>query len=699
MAVLEKIRVRMGVFITVIIGIALLSFIVDAQTLQSAISMFTSKYDVGEMNGKAISYQEFQKKIDYFTKIQQMVTGQASLDEQGQEMVNESAWQDLMGEYVLIPSIENAGIGVGEEELLDLTQGTSISPVLMREQSFMGQDGSFDRNKLVEFVKAIPQDESGNLATYWSFLEKSIKNDQMFTKYISLLDKSTITSPVEMKRVIAENNTTSDVSFVMQPFGFMPDTTVTVSQQEIKDYYNKNKAKFDMKASRDIDYVVFEVIPSAEDIKLAKEDIEKVYEEFTTTTNLKSFLARNSEKQLSDYLFKQGELASISPALDSFAFSAPLTAVLPVFQEGNTFRAARINAIKSVADSVFVEHILLDNSAPEVAMAKADSLIKLIDGGADFQTLAAENSLDKNPNVAPGELGWMTQLMKLPGLDTCFTAPLNKPLKVATSYGLHIVKASKRTAPVKKVQIALLEKSAVASKQTFQDYYSKANELASKADGKMEQFQAAVKEMNLSVVPAVGIEEGAKTVATYNNARPISRWIYEAKKNDVSQIISIDNKYFFVVAVTGVREAGIQPFDAIKDNIKTVLQMEKTNEKFFQSVKEKLAGTNSIETVAEILGTTVSKQSGISFGAMGAQSMDPVFIGAATSAPENKLTGPVKGNLGIYLFNVDARTQGEFFTEQDAKMRSGQMFSYKLQQLQSIFEKTGKVKDNRLKFF
>ena len=699
MAVLEKIRVRMGVFITVIIGIALLSFIVDAQTLQSAISMFTSKYDVGEMNGKAISYQEFQKKIDYFTQIQQMVTGQASLDEQGQEMVNESAWQDLMGEYVLIPSIENAGIGVGEEELLDLTQGTSISPVLMREQSFVGQNGTFDRNKLVEFVKAIPQDESGNLATYWNFLEKSIKNDQMFTKYISLLDKSTITTPVEMKRVIAENNTTSDVSFVMQPFGFMPDTTVTVSQQEIKDYYNKNKAKFDMKASRDIDYVVFEVIPSAEDIKLAKEDIEKVYEEFTTTTNLKSFLARNSEKQLSDYLFKQGELASISPALDSFAFSAPLTAVLPVFQEGNTFRAARINAIKSVADSVFVEHILLDNSAPEVAMAKADSLIKLIDGGADFQTLAAENSLDKNPNVAPGELGWMTQLMKLPGLDTCFTAPLNKPLKVATSYGLHIVKASKRTAPVKKVQIALLEKSAVASKQTFQDYYSKANELASKADGKMEQFQAAVKEMNLSVVPAVGIEEGAKTVATYNNARPISRWIYEAKKNDVSQIISIDNKYFFVVAVTGVREAGIQPFDAIKDNIKTVLQMEKTNEKFFQSVKEKLAGTNSIETVAEILGTTVSKQSGISFGAMGAQSMDPVFIGAATSAPENKLTGPVKGNLGIYLFNVDARTQGEFFTEQDAKMRSGQMFSYKLQQLQSIFEKTGKVKDNRLKFF
>ena len=699
MAVLEKIRVRMGVFITVIIGIALLSFIVDAQTLQSAISMFTSKYDVGEMNGKAISYQEFQKKVDYFTKIQQMTTGQASLDDQGQEMVNESAWQDLMGDYVLLPAMEDAGVRVGEEELLDLTQGTAISPVLSSQQTFIGQDGTFDRNKLVEFIKAIPSDETGNLGLYWNFLEKNIKNNQMLTKYFSLLDKSSFSSPVEIKRAIAENNITSDVSFVIQPFGFMPDTTVVVSQQEIKDYYNKNKEKFEMNASRDVDYVVFEVIPSAEDVKLAKEDIDKVYEEFATTTNLRTFLARNSEKQLSQYLFKEGELSAISPALDSFAFNSPITAVLPVYQEGNIFRAARISAVKNVPDSVFVEHILLDNRTPEVAQAKADSLIKMLDGGANFQTLAAENSLDQNPNVAPGELGWMTQLMTIPGLDTCFTAPVNKAIKVSTEYGLHIVKTSKRTTPVKKVQIAILEKSAVASKQTFQEYYSKANELASKSDGNLEKFREVVKEMNLAVIPAVGIEEGAKTVATYNNARPLSRWIYEAKKGDVSQIISLDNKYFFVMAVTGVREAGIQSFEAMKENIKSVLMMEKTNDKMHQNVKEKLNGVTNIETVAEILGTTVSRQSGVSFGAMGAQSMDPIFIGAVAGASENKLTGPVKGNLGIYVFNVDMRTQGEFFTEQDAKLKNRQMNSFKLQQLQGIFEKKAGVEDNRLKFF
>jgi len=251
-----------------------------------------------------------------------------------------------MGDYVLLPAMEDAGVRVGEEELLDLTQGTAISPVLSGQQTFIGQDGTFDRNKLVEFIKAIPSDETGNLGLYWNFLEKNIKNNQMLTKYFSLLDKSSFSSPVEIKRAITENNITSDVSFVIQPFGFMPDTTVVVSQQEIKDYYNKNKEKFEMNASRDVDYVVFEVIPSAEDVKLAKEDIDKVYEEFATTTNLRTFLARNSEKQLSQYLFKEGELSAISPALNDFAFNSPLTAVLPVYQEGNIFRAARISAVK-----------------------------------------------------------------------------------------------------------------------------------------------------------------------------------------------------------------------------------------------------------------------------------------------------------------------------------------------------------------
>lgn len=699
MAVLEKIRVKMGAFITIIIGVALLSFIVDADTLQSAISMFSSKYDVGEMNGKAISYQDYQKKVDYFTKIHQLTTGQSSLDEQGTEIVNQGAWQDLLSENVILPTIESAGINVGDDELFDLSQGTQISSVLMREQSFMGADGRFDRNKLVEFIKAIPTDETGNLSTYWNYLEKSMRNDQMFTKYISLLDKSSIQNPVELRRSIDENNVTSDVSFIIQPFGYNTDTTITVTKQEIKEYYNKNKQNFEQNASRDIEYVVFEVQPSPEDINLAKADIEKVYEEFVTTDNVKNFLARNSEAQLSAYYYKKGDLAPVSAVIDSFAFSAPVNAVLPIQQNGTVFRAARINDIKEMSDSVFVEHILLENTDKAAAQAKADSLIKVIEGGAAFAEVAAANSLDKNPNVVPGQLGWMTQAYMLPGFESIFNTPVNKLVKLETNYGLHIVRASQKTAPSKKVQLAILEKSAVASKETFQKYYSQANDVASKSAGKIENFNKVVKEMNLVPVPAMGIEEGAKTVATYKNARELSRWVYEAEKGDVSQIISLDNKYFFVAAVTGIREAGIPSLEAMESLIKPVLQREKSNEQFYQKVKEMVAGTATLEEMAAKLGTTVSTQSGISFGALGSQSFDPYFIGAVAGAKENTLTGPLKGNIGVYIFKVDARQTGAFFTENDAKSRLQQIFSYKLQQLQGIFEKGAKVQDHRARFF
>jgi len=699
MAVLENIRVKMGAFITILIGIALLSFIVDADTLQSAVSMFSSKYDVGEMKGEAISYKDYQKKIDYFTQIHQMATGSSNVDEQTQEMINQGAWQDILTEKVLIPTIKDAGLDVGEEEMFDLSQGTQVSPVLTREQAFLGANGQFDRNKLVEFIKAIPTDESGKLATYWNYLENTMRNDQMFSKYVSLLAKSNVMNPVELRRTIENNNITSDVSFVIQPYGYQVDTTVAVSKQEIKDYYNKRKQNFEQKASRDIEYVVFEVQPSQDDINLSKSDIDKVYNEFTTTGNLKSFLAKNSEKQLNPYYFKKGELASISPVLDSFAFGASPAVVLPVFQEGNTFRAARISSVKNIPDSVFVEHILLDGRDKAVAQAKADSLIKLLEGGASFTELAAANSLDKNPNVVPGELGWMTQNYMIPGFDTCFVAAPNKLMKLETQYGLHIVKIKEKTAPVKKVQLAILEKSAVAGKETFQKYYSQANDVASKSAGKLDKFRAVIKEMNLVPIPAMGIEEGAKTVATYKNARELSKWVYGAKKDEVSQIISIDNKYFFVATVTAIREEGIPSLASMESTITTILKREKSNEKMLAKVKEEVKGMTNIEEIAAKLGTTVSKQGGISFGAMGSQSFDPIFIGSVAGAKENTLAGPVKGNVGIYIFNVDARQTGAFFTENDAKAKANQMFTYQLQLLQGVFEKGGEVKDHRARFF
>jgi len=699
MAVLEKIRVKMGAFITLIIAVALLSFIIDPGTLQSAVSMFSSKYDVGEMNGNSITYQEYQKKIDYFTKIYQLTSGSSTMNEESQEYVNQSAWQALLTDNVLLPVMDKAGVKVGEDEMVDLSQGATISPVLQRERAFLGEDGQFDRAKLVQFIKQIPQDNTGDLSTYWKYLESNIKNEQVFSKYLSLLAKSSIYNPVELRRAIEENNVTSDVSFVIQPYGFAPDSTITVSKQEIREYYNKNKQLLEQKASRDIEYVVFDVVPSKRDLEFAKNSIDNVYQEFTTTDNLKNFLAKNSDKPLDSYYYKAGELASVSPVLDSFAFKSPVSSTLPVYLEGNTYLAARVNSIKQVSDSVFVQHILIQGADKATTQAKADSLVKVLGTGADFATLAAQYSADKNPKALPGDLGWMTQQTTIPGFEVCFDMVPGKLTTLETNYGVHIVKVKEKTKPVTKVQLAILVKEALASKETFQTFYATANDLATKSEGKIEKFNAAVKEQKLTTLPATGIEAGAKTVATYKNAREISRWAYEAKVGDVSQIIALDNKYFFIVALTAANEAGIPELEAVEAKIAEVVKKEKSEQKAVAQVAEKIKGLATIDQIATALGSTVSKQSGISFGAQGSQSFDPKFIGAVSGSEVNKLVGPVGGTVGVYVFNVDARQTGAFFTEDDAKAKNNQILSYKMQMLSPILEKAASVKDNRAKFF
>ncbi len=694
MALLEKIRVKLGALITVLIAVALLSFIIDPSTLQSAMSMFSSKYDVGEINGEGIPYQEYQQKVDYLSQIFQMTNGSSS-DEQTQELINNTAWQNEITERVLVPAVEAAGITLGEEELYDLTQGVNISPVLASDPSFIGEDGQFSRQRVAEFVQAISQDQTGQLGMYWNYLEDNIVKSQKVAKYLSLLEKSMFMSPVELNRAIAENNTSYNVDFIVKPFGFAVDSTITVDNSEVKEYYEKNKNSFKQVESRDLEYVVFEVVPSEEDIQLAQQDMEKVYDEFVSEENVKSFLARNSDQPYNPYFYKEGDLKTIAVELEDFAAKAKVGETLPPFQQENTFIAAKVIDIKQLPDSVFVKHILLQGAAE----AKADSLLAVAKKG-DFAQLAAEYSADRNPNVAEaGDLGWMTQQYMIPGMESVLTAKKGDVFTLKTSYGTHIVKVTDATKPMKKMQVALLVKEAVASKATYSDYYAKANDIASKAEGNLEIFNAVAKENGVSVYPALRVLPGAKTLANYQHTKEISRWANENEVGSVSPIITVDNKYFFVVGLKAIHPEGYTPYNEIAPTIRTFLMMQKKGEKVAAETKAQLEGVSTIEEAAEKLGTTVSNQSGIAFSSLTAQQLDPKFIGAIAGAPENTLVGPVVGEIGVYYFTIKGKETGAFYTEDDAKARNQQIFAGVQNIVPVILLENAGVKDQRYKFF
>ena len=694
MALLEKIRVKMGAFITVLIAVALLSFVIDPSTLQSAMSVFSSKYDVGEIAGEGIPYQDYQKKVDYFSQIYQMTSGTSS-DDQTQDFINNTAWQNEITDRVLIPAVEAAGITLGEEELYDLTQGTNISPVLLQDPSFMDENGQFSRERVAQLVQAIAQDQTGQLGMYWGYLEKNIEKSQKVEKYLSLLEHSMFMSPVELNRMISENNTSYNVDFVVKPYGFSVDSTIIVSDSEIKEYYEKNKNSFKQAESRDLEYVVFEVVPSAEDIELASQDMEKIYNEFVTEGNVKNFLARNSDQPFNPYFYKEGDLATIASELEDFASKAKVGDVLPPFQQENAFIAAKVVDIKQMPDSVFVKHILLQGENE----AKADSLLAVAKKG-NFAELAAQYSADQNPNVAEaGDLGWMTQQYMIPGMESVLNAKKGDVFTLKTTYGTHIVKVTDATKPMKKMQVAILVKEAVASKVTYSDYYAKANDIATKSEGSLEKMNAAAKEAGVSVYPALRVLPGAKTLANYQHTREISRWANENEVGSVSPIITVDNKYFFVVGLKAIHEEGFAPYAEIAPTIKSYLMMQKKGEKVAAETKTQVEGASTIEAVAEKLGTTVSSQSGIAFSSLTSQQLDPKFIGAIASAAENTLVGPVVGEIGIYYFTVKGKETGAFYTEDDAKERNRQIYTAVENVVPVILLEKAGVKDQRYKFF
>lgn len=695
MAVLEKIRVRLGALITVLIAIALLSFIIDPGTLETTLSYFSSKYDVGKIDGKKVRYNDFQKEVDYYTNIYNITTGSQSVSESTMQAINESAWQSLLTRMYIIPQMQKGGLIVGDDEILDLTQGQEVSPVLAG--IFVDESGNFSRERLVEFIRAIPSDPSGNLSQYWSFLKQSITDQQYFAKYNSLLTGSDIITPVELRRQIEENNTASDVQFVLVPFGFQRDTTIKVSDNEIREYYDSHKENYRQTASRDVEFVAYEVVPSEADIKAAEDEINGIFDEFSSTDNLKSFLSFNSDTPLQDYYYKKGELESSFPEVDEFAFSSN-PGVLPVFRKDNTFYAARVNDVKTMADSAYVRHILLSFDAHKLA----DSLVNVLNHGGDFSDLASRYSLAHNPNVPnPDDIGWMTQTNMVPGMQEVLSMRPGSVAEIETDYGIHVVTVTDRTAPMKKVQLAILSKEALPSKETFQDFYAQANDLASRTEGKIANFDRITMEEDLPVVPANRVAESARQLSRYDDVREVIRWIYDdkTKVGDVSPIITVNNNIYFVVALKAIHEEGYAPLASVQSSIRYILTNEKRAEKVKSEVADRIAGLTDMNVIADTLGQTVSTKDGITFGTMSGNATEPAFIGAVAGAGTDVVAGPVAGNVGVYVFKVTGRETGSFYTEDDARIKQAQVEAYQVNSLPAIFMKRADVKDNRARFY
>lgn len=694
MAILQKTREKAGMAVSIIIALALLSFIIDPQTLETAFNAMSSRNDVGVINGKTISYLDFQQDVDKFTTINEMVTGSSAQSEQQQEQVRNAAWQSLLDRYLFVKNAKAAGIRVGEEEMKNLLAGDMISPVVSQNPAFMDESGNFSKDALQNLINNISQDQTGRLKEYWNYIQNTVYTQQFYAKYGSLFTNSNFQNPLMLRRAIAENNNTTNVDFVMVP-NYGMDTTVKVSGDEIRKYYESHKNMFKQNASRDMEYVVFEVKPSEADINATNEAMGKVYDEFSTTDNMKSFLARNSEKSLNEYWYKAGELSTVNSGISEFV-DANAQGTSPIVSDNNVFYAARIMATAQIPDSVYVRHILLQGATE----TKADSLLNVLVKGENFSNVAASYSADTR-SAADGEqgnVGWMTQTYMIPGFESVLTAQVGKPYIVKTQYGTHIVEVAKRTAPVAKKQVAILEKTALASGETFNSYYAQASKFSKIAAGKYNNYKAAVDSMGLYSHP-MKVTEATSSYGSISQAKEVTRWVFDNKVGKVSEIITVNNNYLFVATVTGIHKEGIAKIDEVKEAIRQQLYAQKASEKAAADIAQKIQGISDLQAIADTLHSSVSTGVDVRFASLAGQGIDPKFIGAASVAPEGKICGPVAGTIGTYIFKVNSRDTGSFYTEDDARNAATQMNNYTTQMILPVMMMESDVRDHRARFY
>lgn len=685
-------REKFGVVISVIIALSLLYFIAPMDDLMT---LFGKPQNVGEIAGTGISYEDFQNELNTFTTINEITTGSSAQNDQTQKQIQNAAWQSLLDRYMFFKNCNAAGIHVSDAEVADLLAGEHVSPIIAQNPLFADENGVFSADRVREINRMAEDDAT--LKTYWNYLKNTIRTQQYYSKYAALFTLTALENPVTLADAVAVGNTTADIELVTIPYGYSRDTTITVSSSEIKSYYKAHEKEYKQTASRDIEYVVFEVKPSQKDIAQTEKSINDVLDEFAQTDNMKSFLLKNSDRNYSEYWYRKGELKTVCPEVDDFAFSSA-KGVSPVYKNGDSFFAARVMKSANVPDSVYVKHILFQGA--DAKKEAEEVLAQVIKKPSQFSTLAAEYSADKN-SAADGELGnigWMTQTYMIPGLESVITAKPGVPYIVKSQYGTHIVLVTKTTKPVAKKQVAVLEKTVLASKETFNTFYAQANKFSTIANGTYEGYLRAVDSLGVYSHKQNKVLESTSTYGSIDQARELTRWVFDAKKNKASNVITVNNNYFFVAAVKNIHKDGIAPLEEVAAMIQNKLYIDKRNEKKTAEIAAQTAGL-SLEQIAENHNVTVSNRADISFSPTSAAAVEPALLGAIYNAQIGEVCGPVKGNQGVYMFKVTRREQGAFYTESDAKNFASQKAQYSTQMLMPVMEEAAGVVDNRARYF
>lgn len=719
MTALGKIRSK-GILLIIIIGLGLFAFIAEEAFRSCNGIKGQNSQQIGEVLGEKIYVQDFQKLLEEYQDAMKLTMRTDNLSEDQLNQLKDQVWQQLVSERVMKEDCKKLGLTVTEDELQNvLNDGTNQ---LLTQTPFVNQQtGRFDVSILKQFIDAYRKAEASNNSqqldqmrpayNYWLFVEKNLRTQLLAQKYQSLLANCVLSNKVEAKMAFNEENEEAQIQLASIAYNTIKDADIKVTDEELKAKYEELKPAFrQQQETRDVKMVDVQVKASATDRGQLQKDMAGYQKQLAAAADPTQVVSKSGSMiqyiglPVSGKAFQQ--YPDIASKIDSMAVGT--TGVVENTKD-NTYNIVRILSRTELPDSVEFRQIQVGGKTLEAARASADSIQKALAAGGDFQAIAKRYGQDSTTTWFTGAMYEQASTMSQDNrayIEALLNGAVGSTQNIELTQGNVVIQVLNRKAMKSKAVAAVIKKEIRFSDNTYSKAYNRFSQFVTQSQASLADLQKHATKFGYTVQDLNDFATSSHTVGNVGGSgiRDAIKWIFEAKEGQVSQLFEAgkENDHLLVLCMTKIHPQGYRPWDDAQ--VKEILKREVIRDKKAEMIMAKLKGVNSI-AAAQAKGAKVSTVNQITFAApafiQATGAGEPALSGAVAATAQGKFcSAPVKGNAGVYVFQVVKKQMrpAKYNEEQQIQMCRQRAMQYMGNFMQDLVFGAGVV-DNRYLFF
>lgn len=719
MTALGKIRSK-GILLIIIIGLGLFAFIAEEAFRSCNGIKGQNSQQIGEVLGEKIYVQDFQKLLEEYQDAMKLTMRTDNLSEDQLNQLKDQVWQQLVSERVMKEDCKKLGLTVTEDELQNvLNDGTNQ---LLTQTPFVNQQtGRFDVSILKQFIDAYRKAEASNNSqqldqmrpayNYWLFVEKNLRTQLLAQKYQSLLANCVLSNKVEAKMAFNEENEEAQIQLASIAYNTIKDADIKVTDEELKAKYEELKPAFrQQQETRDVKMVDVQVKASATDRAQLQKDMAGYQKQLAAAADPTQVVSKSGSMiqyiglPVSGKAFQQ--YPDIASKIDSMAVGT--TGVVENTKD-NTYNIVRILSRTELPDSVEFRQIQVGGKTLEAARASADSIQKALAAGGDFQAIAKRYGQDSTTTWFTGAMYEQASTMSQDNrayIEALLNGAVGSTQNIELTQGNVVIQVLNRKAMKSKAVAAVIKKEIRFSDNTYSKAYNRFSQFVTQSQASLADLQKHATKFGYTVQDLNDFATSSHTVGNVGGPgiRDAIKWIFEAKEGQVSQLFEAgkENDHLLVLCMTKIHPQGYRPWDDAQ--VKEILKREVIRDKKAEMIMAKLKGVNSI-AAAQAKGAKVSTVNQITFAApafiQATGAAEPALSGAVAATAQGKFcSAPVKGNAGVYVFQVVKKQMrpAKYNEEQQIQMCRQRAMQYMGNFMQDLVFGAGVV-DNRYLFF